>query len=153
MKSMKACVQKEVRYRDGMRKYIYIAIGGAVGAVLRAGARGISALDFNGKIPYDTLLINIIGCFLLALFLTVAFEILEIDADIRMGFSTGLLGAFTTFSTFCRETVELIWAGQTLPAFIYAALSIGLGFLGAFFGVVLARKFVAGLANRIAEGS
>jgi len=136
-----------------MRKYIYISIGGAVGAVLRAGARDLSALDFDGKIPYDTLIINIIGCFILALFLTIAFEILEIDADIRMGLSTGLLGAFTTFSTFCRETVELIWSGQPLPAFIYVALSIGLGFLGAFFGVVLARKVVAGLENRIAEGS
>ncbi len=124
-----------------------------MGAGLRAGARNLPALGFDGKIPYDTLLVNILGCFILALFLTVAFEILEIDVDIRMGLSTGLLGAFTTFSTFCRETIELIWAGQHFPAFIYVALSIGLGFLGAFFGVVLARKVVAGLANRIAEGS
>ena len=150
---MKAYGQKVVQYGDGMRNYIYIAIGGAAGAVLRAGAREMAILDFNGKIPYDTLLINIIGCFILALFLTVAYEILEIDADIRIGFSTGMLGAFTTFSTFCRETAELIWAGQTLPAFIYVTLSIGLGFLGAFIGVVLARKVVSVLANKVAEGS
>lgn len=136
-----------------MRKYIYISLGGALGAVLRVSVKGMPILDFDGKIPYDTLIVNVIGCFTLALFLTVAFEVMELDADIRIGLSTGLLGAFTTFSTFCMETTILIWAGQYLQVIAYVVFSFGLGFLGAFIGVVLARKVIARLADNAAEGS
>lgn len=136
-----------------MRKYFYISIGGALGAVLRIVIKDMSILDFNGKIPYDTLIINVVGCFTLALFLTVAFEVMEMDTNIRIGLSTGLLGAFTTFSTFCMETTILIWDGQYFQSLVYVALSLGLGLLGAYLGVVLARKVVTRLVGNVAEGS
>jgi len=126
-----------------MKKYLYISIGGAIGAVLRVALRNASFLDFKTNIPVDTLIINILGCFLLALFMTVALEVLEVDADVRLGISTGLLGAFTTFSTFCKETMELYANGQYISAGAYVMLSFGLGFAGAFLGVVLARKWIA----------
>ncbi len=130
-----------------MKKYLYISIGGAIGAVLRVALRNVSFLDFKTNIPVDTLIINILGCFLLALFMTVSLEVLEVDAEFRMGVSTGLLGAFTTFSTFCKETIEIYSNGQYFSAGAYVMLSFGLGFAGAFLGVVLARKWVARISR------
>lgn len=126
-----------------MKKYVYVAMGGAIGAVLRVAVKNTAFLDFKTALPVDTLAVNIVGCFLLALFMTVALEVMEVDADIRMGISTGLLGAFTTFSTFCRETMELFWDGQYFHAGIYVILSLGGGLAAAFLGVILARKWIA----------
>lgn len=131
-----------------MKKYLYISIGGAIGALLRVALRNASFLDFKTNIPVDTLIINILGCFLLALFMTASLEVLEVDAELRIGISTGLLGAFTTFSTFCKETMVLYSNSQYFSAGAYVLLSFGLGFAGAFLGVILARKWIAKISRR-----
>lgn len=82
-----------------MRKYLYIGIGGFLGAILRFTVRNVQLADYKGNIPLNTLFVNISGCFFLAFLLAAAFSFLELDADIRLGLSTGLLGAYTTFST------------------------------------------------------
>ena len=95
-----------------MRKYIYISIGGALGAVFRLAIENVHIWNYNESIPLNTLIINIAGSFILALFLTAAYEVMEVDADLRIGLSTGFLGAFTTFSTLCKETVSLMAGGK-----------------------------------------
>jgi fluoride ion exporter CrcB/FEX len=62
---------------------------------------------------------NVLGAFALAFILTIAFEIWTFDSDIRLGVTTGFLGAFTTFSTLCKETVGLMQNGDIFPQFIY----------------------------------
>jgi len=130
-----------------MRKYIYISIGGGLGAVLRLAIENMNIWYYHDNFPFDTLIINIIGCFILALFLTVAYEVMEVDADIRLGLSTGLLGAFTTFSTLCKETVELMASGEHFLAISYIMGSTILGFAAAYFGIVLAREVIAKLVG------
>lgn len=93
---------------NSMRKTIFIAVGGSAGAILRYLTGGM--LSGNAVFPFGTLAVNLIGCFLLSLLLTEAFELLEMNVDLRLGIATGFLGAFTTFSTVCRETAGMISA-------------------------------------------
>jgi fluoride exporter len=131
-----------------MRKYVFVAIGGILGAISRYLIKEIPIYNYHGNIPLNTLIINITGSFTLALILTTAFEIWEFDADIRLGIATGFLGAYTTFSTFCKETVGLIHEGYNFSAFFYLAASTLIGLAAAFLGIILARGVVSKLVNK-----
>lgn len=136
-----------------MRKYIYISIGGGFGAVFRLAIENISVWNYQESMPFNTFVINIVGCFILSLFLTIAYEIMAVDADIRMGVSTGLIGAFTTFSTLCKETVELMAIGEHFLAIAYIVASIILGFAAVYFGIVLARGVITKLVGNTPKGA
>ena len=122
-----------------MRKYVWIGCGGFIGAIARYLLKGVPLTPYNGPIPLNILLINITGAFLLGLVLTTAFEGRELDPDIRLGIATGFLGAFTTFSTMCKEIVGLLAGGDFASAALYMAVSVALGFAASSFGVLLAR--------------
>lgn len=123
-----------------MRKYITIGLGGFLGAILRFAIKSIHFNNYKEAIPLDTLMINLSGSFLLAFILTIAFEIKEFNIDIRLGIATGFLGAFTTFSTLCKEIVTLINGRYYYFALSYMGLSILLGLASAYFGISIARK-------------
>lgn len=125
-----------------MRKYIYIGLGGFFGAMLRLIMKNIDMYKINEVFPIDTLLINVLGCFFISLFLTVCIEILEIDPDIRLGVATGFIGAFTTFSTVCKEVVSMLTQGFYFTAATYTIASLLLGLAAVYFGVVAARKII-----------
>ena len=126
-----------------MRKYIFIAIGGMLGAILRYAIKNIHIYNYKEVIPINTLFINVSGTLVIALILTISFEIFEFDADIRLGIATGFLGAYTTFSTLCKETVNLMNQGNYYSAISYIGFSIMLGLAATYFGVVIAREVVA----------
>jgi CrcB protein len=111
--------------------------------------KSIQITGYNENIPLNTLLINIAGSFILALIITVFFEVWQFDSDIRLGLTTGLLGAFTTFSTFCKETVGLLNNGNYFSAISYMTVSIILGLGMTYFGIVLARELISKIVNRI----
>jgi CrcB protein len=131
-----------------MKKYAYIMIGGSLGAMLRVAVKSISIGPQQGGFPLNTLIINITGSFVLALFMTMTLEIFEFDADIRLGVSTGFLGGYTTFSTFCRESVLMLVNGQYITAVSYLAASTVLGLAAVYLGVVLARGAAGILTDR-----
>lgn len=125
-----------------MRKYLYIGIGGAIGAISRYLFGEIHIEQYQGIIPINTLIINFSGCFILALILTAALEMIEFSSNLRLGITTGLLGAFTTFSTLCKETVVLIQQGSYFSAISYVVISAVLGFLAIYLGIAFAREIV-----------
>jgi CrcB protein len=127
-------------WRLMMRKYIYISVGGALGAVLRLAIGNVHIWNYDGNIPIGTLGINIVGAFILALFLTVTYEQMEVVTDLRLGVSIGLLGSFTTFSTLSKETVTLMAGGEYFSAIAYMTASVTLGLGAAYLGVVIANK-------------
>jgi len=131
-----------------MRKYIFIAIGGMLGAILRYAIKNIHIYNYKEVIPINTLFINVSGSLLLALILTIAFEIFEFDADIRLGIATGFFGAYTTFSTLCKETVNLMAQGDYYSSISYLGFSVMLGLSATYFGVVLAREVVSKFKNK-----
>ena len=130
-----------------MKKYLYIAAGGMLGAMSRFGFKNVKIWDFHGIFPMHTLLVNITGSFFLLMFLTIAFEILDFDADIRLGIATGFLGAYTTFSTLCKETVSLMMTGEYLTAVVYILASAVLGLAAAYLGLLSARKIIGKLTR------
>jgi CrcB protein len=126
-----------------MRKYLYIGAGGFLGAILRMAIKDININMLNALLPWDTLLINVAGCFLISLFLTVCMEILEIDPDVRLGVVTGFLGAFTTFSSVCKEIITTIEQGHALLAITYLLVSVALGLAAIYFGIIAAREIIS----------
>jgi len=127
-------------------------MGGILGAILRFLIKNIHM--YKGIFPFNTLIINIIGSFILALILTLAFEVMDFDSDIRLGIATGFLGAFTTFSTMIKETVVLINSGYYYSAILNLTVSTLLGLVVAYLGIVIAREVISKMVSRqnIKEG-
>lgn len=123
-----------------MRKYIFIGGGGFLGAISRVSIKSIQLFGNNQIIPFDTILINVLGSFIISFFLTITLSIFSIDADLKTGFSVGFLGAFTTFSTFSKEAMILLLKGAYIESFIYIISSILLALFVAFLGYHLANK-------------
>lgn len=122
-----------------MRKYVFIGIGGIVGAVLRYMIKGININGYHGNIPLNTLIINVTGALILSVVLTFAAEIWNFNFDIRLGIAVGFLGAYTTFSTLCKEIAGLINVGRFSAALVYMVLSIVLGMVAVYAGYVLVK--------------
>lgn len=118
-----------------IRFFIFIGIGGMFGAVARYSVSMIFA-ETNG-FPYATLSVNLMGCFLLSFLLNHNKFKQKLSVELRAALGTGVIGSFTTFSTFALETIEL-WNNSMLLALAYILLSIfgGLGFC--YFGFILA---------------
>lgn len=125
-----------------MKKYIYIAIGGFAGAILRYWIKNIESIDSFAHFPMTTLLINIIGSFILAYVLTRTAEDRRWNPNIILGVTSGLLGAFTTFSTLCKEVVLLILSKEYSIFIFYIFLSVTLGLMAAYIGTATAKKFL-----------
>jgi len=131
-----------------MKKYILIACGGMGGAMLRCLIEG---LPTAALLPVNTLIINISGAFFMAFILTAALSAGTLDSGVRLGITTGFLGAFTTFSTMCGEAAGLIGGGNWLPAVIYIFASVLLGLGAAYFGLVMARMINMKLLGKEAK--
>lgn len=128
---------------NGLARYLAVAAGGAVGAVLRYYLGGSVLGRWAAPFPLATFVINVSGSFLLGFFLTVATERLQIDPLIRLAVAVGFVGAFTTFSTFEYETARLVETGFPLYALLSVILSVALGFAAVWAGIFLGRQ-VAG---------
>lgn len=136
-----------------MRKYIFLSCGCFTGAILRYLIEQVKIQSYHENVPINTLFINISGAFLMAFILTIAFEVWEIDADIRLGITTGFLGAYTTFSTLCKESVALMRNGYYFSAISYITVTAILGLGVAYLGTILARKIGNIIANKTETSS
>lgn len=117
-----------------MTKYVLIAAGGAFGSVLRYALQGWVQRLVNGGFPLGTLAVNVLGCLVLG-FLAAAFTgPVLIREEYRVGLTIGVLGGFTTFSTFGLETFNLTNDGQFRLALANVLLSVGLGFAAVWAG-------------------
>lgn len=132
-----------------MKKYAYIGIGGFAGAIIRYLTEQAVPSTIWGAFPINTLVINIVGCFILAIFLTLAMELWELKAELRLGIATGLLGAFTTFSAFCGQTAILLSENAYVIAATYCITSPLLGLTCIYLGNAFGREIIS---KRIREG-
>jgi fluoride exporter len=114
--------------RIDRRELAAIFAGGFIGAVARA-ALGDALVTDPGSWPWSTFAVNIVGAFLLGYFSTRLQERLPPSAYRRPLLGTGFCGALTTFSTMQVELLDMLDAGRAGLAALYAAVSIGLGFL------------------------
>ena len=123
---------------------IWIGLGGFLGANARYFVQQWFANLLGPHFPFGTLLANVSGSFLIALFLTLATERLAISPEIRLFVAVGFLGGFTTFSSFSLETFYLGIQNGLLVASFYFLGNTVLGLIGVVLGIMLAQWIQGG---------
>ena len=120
--------------------WLVVAIGSAIGGVSRYGVGLLAARAWGVTFPWGTLLINIAGSFVIALFgaMTLANGPMPMSTNMRAFVMIGFCGGFTTFSSFSLQTMELLQAGETVAAALYILASVGLCLAGVFLGYWIA---------------
>ncbi|MBK5284304.1 MAG: fluoride efflux transporter CrcB [Bacteroidia bacterium] len=123
-----------------MRTLLLIGSGSFIGGILRYLTSQFiynkSALTF----PFGTLGVNIIGCFFIGILFGMT-EKASISFEARLFLATGICGGFTTFSAFSQETFSLLREGQFTYAVIYIVLSVVIGLLATFSGIMALKLF------------
>ncbi|WP_375455942.1 fluoride efflux transporter CrcB [uncultured Methylobacterium sp.] len=116
---------------------LLVFIGGGLGSMARYGV-GVASLRLGSDFPYGTMAINIAGSILMGLFVG-WFTLRSGPQALRLFVATGLLGGFTTFSSYSLEAVLLLERGETGAAAAYVVGSVALGLAGLFAGLLLMR--------------
>ncbi|NMC31701.1 MAG: fluoride efflux transporter CrcB [Veillonellaceae bacterium] len=122
-----------------MLNLLAVAVGGAIGACTRYLVSGWAAGRFGAEFPLGTLIVNVVGCFIIGVFLTLTTERLIVSPYWRLVVAVGFLGGLTTFSSFGYETLRLMEDAEVLPAFFNVALNLGVGLGATWLGIVGAR--------------
>jgi fluoride exporter len=117
-----------------------LIVFGTAGTLARYGLQGLVQERMKSTFPGGTLLVNLIGCFLLGGIAQYALTHLSIPPDWRIGITVGFLGAFTTFSTFSFETARMLEDGQWPRAALYVLSSVVGGLLAVVFGMRIADR-------------
>ena len=118
----------------GVRILLLILFGG-LGTLARYGLQGLVQERTGPGFPTGTLAVNLIGCFLLGGIARFSLQSLWISPQWRTALTIGLLGAFTTFSTFSWETVRMLEDGEWLRSSVYIGASLFGGLLGVMLGI------------------
>ncbi len=121
------------RLNEGMKEILLVASGGSIGALLRYLLYKFLQVPALGSFPIATLIINCTGSFLLGFFLNQ----IRGHSDLGLFLALGVLGSFTTFSTFSLESVQLIRDGHTLLFALNIVASFAFGLLSLASGMWL----------------
>ena len=122
-----------------MTKYLLVAMGGAVGSVLRYWIGGYVGDRLGGRFPYGTFVVNITGCFLIGLIVTLISEHANLNPNWRYLIPIGFIGGYTTFSAFEYETFKSMQDGKMLIASLNVGLSVAVGLVFVWLGFLTAR--------------
>ena len=122
-----------------------IALFGAIGAVARYVVSGWAYHALGKGFPYGTLAVNLIGCFLLGAIVHVNQTTELIPFAFRNGLTIGMLGAFTTFSTFGYESLQRLQSGELGIGVVNIAVNVIFGLLAVWMGMTVARMMYGGV--------
>lgn len=125
-----------------MVKLGLIFLGSGVCGVLRYAIAGWVQKPSGSGFPVGTLVVNVLGCLLVGLLGAALSARLIIREEYRLALTIGVLGGFTTFSTFGHETFALLNDGQHLRAIMNVALSVGVGLAAVWLGYRLAESWL-----------
>jgi CrcB protein len=122
-----------------METFLLISIGAILGSNLRYWVGGWAANLFGTSFPYGNLIINLTGSFILGFFITLTTNRLFVDPRWRILVAIGLLGSYTTFSSYTFESINLITENQWIPGLFNLFGSAIFGGLAVLLGIFLAR--------------
>lgn len=122
-----------------MLKYLMVGLGGGLGSIVRFWVGSYVGSKMGVRFPYGTLLINITGSFAIGMILTLLGLKTHWSPNWRYLVPIGFLGGYTTFSSFEYETLRTIQDGQIGLGILYVGLSVFVGFLAVWGGVIAGR--------------
>ena len=122
-------------------KYLLIMVGGAFGSLLRYLLQGVFTARAQTAFPLGTLIVNVSGCFAIGLLSALFNGPFPIRVEYRVGILVGVLGGFTTFSSFGWETFSLANEGQFVRAGANVLFSVALGLVAVWAGYRLAERW------------
>jgi len=127
--------------RAAVERVLLIALGGAIGTVLRYLTSGLAAKWLGVDFPYGTLIVNLVGSFLIGVIHQLGTESMVLPDDMRWFLTTGVMGGLTTYSAFSYETVRLMeaqaWTEAWLNVVVTTVSCLALCFLGIAAGRLL----------------
>lgn len=119
-----------------MVEVFLVGLGGALGAISRYLVGTLTdSTSAAMRFPIGTLIVNIVGCFLIGLISVVLLRYWPLSPNARLFLITGVLGGFTTFSAFSFETVAMIKADHLVAALLYVLVSVLVGLLATYVGI------------------
>ncbi|ACS56365.1 fluoride efflux transporter CrcB [Rhizobium leguminosarum bv. viciae] len=122
-----------------MIQALLVAVGGAIGSLLRYYV-GQWALRLMGPaFPWGTLAVNVVGCFVIGVFAELIARKFNASVELRLLLITGFLGGFTTFSAFSLDAISLFERGEAVAGGIYIAASVGLSMAAVIAGLAVMR--------------
>lgn len=122
-----------------MKTFFLVGLGGFAGSYLRYFFASLIEQNVLSSFPYGTFAVNIVGCFIIGILYAMSTRF-NLAPDYRLLLATGFCGGFTTFSSFSYESVTLLQDAQFLYGFLYAGLSLLIGFFAAWLGIILIRS-------------
>ena len=122
-----------------MQKYLFVALGGALGSVARYWIGSAIGGRLGTRFPYGTFVINVTACIIIGFVLTLMGSRTELNPAWRFLIPIGFVGAYSTFSTFEWEIFANLQTGAFLIIALYVVLSLVLGLAGVWGGVLIAR--------------
>jgi CrcB protein len=123
---------------------VAVAVGGGLGAAARYVSIALLDTVQTNEFPLGTLAVNVVGCFLIGLLGTTILGEHAVRTEVRLAIVVGVLGGFTTFSTFGMDTLELLLGGQVGKAALYIIASNAAGLLAVWGGFAIAQRFAGG---------
>jgi len=120
-----------------LKNIVLIGLGGGIGSILRFLCQKYMYEWYPGAFPLGTFIVNIAGCFLIGVFYGLAEKGNILTPEWRLLLTTGFCGGYTTFSSFAYENINLLKAGDFTYFSLYTVLSVVLGIIAAWLGIVL----------------
>lgn len=123
-----------------MKAILYVAVGSAIGGVCRYLLHHFVHTKVNSNFPLGTLIVNLIGCFLIGIILGIADKTNIISPMLRLFLAVGICGGFTTYSSFMYENYTLMQTSQFLNVLLYLFISLFVGYAATWFGVACVKN-------------
>ena len=124
-----------------MTLWLAVAAGGAIGSMFRYGIGQLTTNLLGAPTIVSTLAVNVSGSFLLGLFYTLSNDRIVTSIEIRVLIGVGLIGGYTTFSTFSFETIRLLESGESIKAVANISSNLLLGISAAYIGIIMGKVF------------
>lgn len=123
-----------------MERYLVVLAGAGIGGLTRYVAGTWIMAKYGGRFPLGTLIVNVSGSFLIGVLMTLLTERFQPHPNWRLFLVVGILGGYTTFSSFEYETLQAFRDGSRLMGILYVAGSVLLGYLGVWLGAMLTAR-------------
>ena len=120
-----------------IKQILFVGLGGAFGSILRFLTSLLTAKYYSDTFPFATFITNVLGCFLIGLFIGILGQNIQTNNSLKLLLITGFCGGYTTFSTFAAENISLLQTNHYLIAIFYITTSILIGLFAFWFGYTI----------------